>query len=64
MGSYRRQVPTLVFQGTADGTVTSPNAHQTLAQRAQANDRGYDAIDDGDVDDVADATSTATACRS
>lgn len=64
MGSYRRQVPTLVFQGTADGTVTSLNAHQTLSQWAQANDRGYDALDDGDVDDVADATSTATACRS
>ena len=64
MGSYRRQVPTLVFQGTADGTVAPVNAHQTLSQWAQANDRGYDAIDDADVDDVADATSTATACRS
>jgi poly(hydroxyalkanoate) depolymerase family esterase len=64
MGSYRRQVPTLVFQGTSDGTVNAVNAHQTLSQWAQANDRGYDALDDGDVDDVADATSTATVCRS
>jgi poly(hydroxyalkanoate) depolymerase family esterase len=63
MGSNRRQVPTLVFQGTSDGTVAPVNAHQTLTQWAQANDRGYDALDDGDVDDVADATSTATACR-
>jgi poly(hydroxyalkanoate) depolymerase family esterase len=63
MGANRRQVPTLVFQGTADGTVAPVNAHQTLSQWAQANDRGYDALDDGDVDDVADATSTATACR-
>lgn len=64
MGSYRREVPTLVFQGTADGTVNPVNAHQTLTQWAQANDRGYDGVDDNDVDDVADATSTATACRS
>lgn len=64
MGSYRRQIPTLVFQGTADGTVNPTNAHQTLSQWAQANDRGYDALDDGDVDDVSDASATATACRS
>lgn len=63
MGSYRRQVPTLVFQGTSDGTVNPVNAHQTLSQWAQANDRGYDGVDDGDVDDAADATTTATACR-
>lgn len=63
MGSYRREVPTLVFHGTADATVNPVNAHQTLSQWAQANDRGYDAVDDNDVDDTADATSTATACR-
>lgn len=63
MGSYRRQIPTLVFQGTADGTVNPLNAHQTLSQWAQANDRGYDAIDDGDVDDASDASATLTACR-
>jgi poly(hydroxyalkanoate) depolymerase family esterase len=64
MGSYRREVPTLVFHGTSDLTVNPVNAHQTLSQWAQANDRGYDALDDNDVDDTADATSTATACRS
>jgi poly(hydroxyalkanoate) depolymerase family esterase len=64
MGSYRREVPALVFHGTSDLTVNPVNAHQTLSQWAQADDRGYDALDDNDVDDTADATSTATACRS
>ena len=64
MGSYRREIPTLVFHGTSDLTVNPVNAHQTLSQWAQANDRAYDALDDNDVDDTADATATATACRS
>lgn len=64
MGSHRREVPVLVFHGTSDLTVNPTNAHQALSQWAQANDRGFDAVDDNDVDDTADATSTATACRS
>jgi len=64
MGSYRRTVPTLVFHGTADGTVNIKNAHQTLTQWAQTNDIASDGADNGNIDDTADASATGTACRS
>lgn len=64
MGSLRRPMPTLVVHGTADGTVNPLNGHQTLAQFAQTNDLASDGADNGNVDNAADATATATACRS
>ncbi|MPY67342.1 PHB depolymerase family esterase [Deinococcus sp. SDU3-2] len=64
MGSLRRPMPTLVFHGTADSTVNPLNGTQTLAQFAQTNDLATDGVDNGNVDSVADATATATACRS
>lgn len=63
MGANRRQVPVIVFQGSADGTVNPVNATQTIGQWAQANDRAYDALDDNDVDATADATTSGTTCR-
>ncbi|MFC4638223.1 alpha/beta hydrolase family esterase [Deinococcus hohokamensis] len=64
MGSARRVIPTLLFHGTSDSTVSITNTHQTAAQWAQANDLAYDGLDDGDIDNTADATVTGTACRS
>jgi len=60
----RRVIPTLVFQGSADGTVNPVNASQTVQQWTQANDLASDGADNGNVDYTADFTSTATACRS
>lgn len=64
MGSREHVIPTLVFHGTADYTVKSVNAQQTLAQWAQANDLANDGVNDNDIDATADSSATATACRS
>lgn len=64
MGSLRRTMPSLVFHGTADGTVNPINGNQTLAQFAQTNDIATDGSDNGNVDSAADASVTGTACRS
>lgn len=58
-----RSIPTLVFHGTADGTVNVVNAHQTAQQWTQTNDLASDGSDNGNVDYTADATVTGTACR-
>ncbi|MFL5542786.1 MAG: alpha/beta hydrolase family esterase [Longimicrobiaceae bacterium] len=60
----RRVIPTLVFHGSADGTVNPVNATQTVQQWTQTNDLASDGADNGNVDYTADFTSTATACRS
>lgn len=59
----RHPMPVLVFHGTSDGTVNVKNAHQTVQQWAQTHDLLYDALDDGDVDNTADASVAGTACR-
>jgi poly(3-hydroxybutyrate) depolymerase len=59
----RRVMPTLVFQGSADGTVNPVNATQTVQQWTQANDLASDGADNGNVDFTPDFTATATACR-
>jgi poly(hydroxyalkanoate) depolymerase family esterase len=58
-----RTIPTLVFHGTADGTVNVINAHQTAQQWTQTNDLASDGADNGNVDYTADATVAGTACR-
>ncbi|HET7233549.1 MAG TPA: PHB depolymerase family esterase [Longimicrobium sp.] len=58
-----RTIPTLVFHGTADGTVNVVNAHQTAQQWTQTDDLASDGSDNGNVDYTADATVTGTACR-
>lgn len=63
MSTRKHPMPTLVFQGTADSIVNPVNATQTLSQWAQTNDLAYDSLDNGEVDDVADATITGTTCR-
>ncbi len=60
----RRVIPTLVFHGSADGTVNPVNATQTVQQWTQTNDLASDGADNGNVDNTADFTTTATACRS
>lgn len=60
----RRVIPTLVFTGSADGTVNPVNATQTVQQWTQANDLASDGADNANVDNTADFTTTATACRS
>jgi len=60
----RRVIPTLVFHGSADGTVNPVNATQTVQQWTQTNDLASDGADNGNVDSTADFTTTATACRS
>lgn len=64
MGSRAHVMPTLVFHGTADGTVNSANAQQTLAQWAQANDLANNGVNDNEIDATADGSATATDCRS
>lgn len=59
----RRVIPTLVFHGTADGTVNPVNAGQTAQQWTQTADLASDGSDNGNVDYTADATVTGTACR-
>lgn len=60
----RRVIPTLVFHGSADGTVNPVNATQTVQQWTQTSDLASDGADNGNVDNTADFTTTATACRS
>lgn len=60
----RRVIPTLVFTGSADGIVNPVNATQTVQQWTQANDLASDGADNANVDNTADFTTTATACRS
>ncbi len=60
----RRVIPTLVFHGSADGTVNVANAHQTAQQWTQTSDLASDGADNGNVDNTADATVTGTTCRS
>ncbi|HET7464625.1 MAG TPA: PHB depolymerase family esterase [Longimicrobium sp.] len=59
-----RTIPTLVFHGSADGTVNVVNAHQTSQQWTQTDDLASDGSDNGNVDYTADATVSGTACRS
>ena len=59
----RRVMPTIIFHGSADGTVNVVNAHQTAQQWTQTNDLASDGSDNNNVDYTADATVTGTACR-
>ncbi|MDB4949895.1 MAG: esterase, depolymerase family [Gemmatimonadetes bacterium] len=63
MGSNRRTIPVLVFQGTADPYVNPLNATQTVGQWTQTADLTTDGADNGNVDATADATVSGTACR-
>ena len=58
MGTYKRVVPVQVWHGTADTTVYPINGSQVVSQWAQTDDLAYDGIDNNDIDDVADATTT------
>jgi len=58
-----RTIPTLVFHGTADGTVNVVNAHQTAQQWTQTDDLASDGADNGNVDYTPDATVSGTTCR-
>lgn len=60
MGNYGRVVPVQVWHGTADTTVYPVNGGQVISSWAQANDRISDGIDNNNIDDVADATTTGT----
>lgn len=60
MGSYARVVPVQVFHGTADTVVPPVNGDQVVSQWAQTNDRASDGLDNNNIDDVADATTSGT----
>ncbi|WWB85532.1 PHB depolymerase family esterase [Priestia aryabhattai] len=60
MGDHKRVVPVILFHGTADYTVEPINANQILSQWAQTNDRAADGLDNNNIDDTADQTSTGT----
>ncbi|KJL04570.1 PHB depolymerase family esterase [Priestia aryabhattai] len=60
MGDHKRVVPVILFHGTADYTVAPINANQILSQWAQTNDRAADGLDNNNIDDTADQTSTGT----
>jgi poly(hydroxyalkanoate) depolymerase family esterase len=54
MGSRTRQVPLIVFQGTADVVVPPATAGRVLRQWVRTDDLAPDGVVDGDVDAVAD----------
>jgi poly(hydroxyalkanoate) depolymerase family esterase len=58
MGSRARQVPILLFQGTADFVVPPETAYRLVGQWAQTDDLVLDGIDDNDVDAIADRVTT------
>jgi poly(hydroxyalkanoate) depolymerase family esterase len=58
MGAYRRVVPLIVFQGTADTVVVPSNAGRIISQWARTNDRAANDVLDGDIDDVPELTET------
>ncbi|MCU1603281.1 MAG: phaZ1 [Frankiales bacterium] len=60
MGGYARSVPVQVFQGTSDSVVPPVNGGQVISQWAQTDDRASDGIDNNNIDDVADATTSGT----
>lgn len=64
MSTRKHVMPTLVFQGTADSVVNPVNATQVLGQWAQTNDLASDGADNNNIKATADATTSATACRS
>jgi PKD repeat protein len=58
LDDYR--VPTIVFHGTDDGTVTPCNGDEAVEQATATNDLLDDGADDGSVDDTADRTNTGS----
>ena len=56
MGAFARAVRVLVIYGTSDDTVAPVNGDQVLSQWAQTDDSASDGVDDGNIDDTADAT--------
>ena len=60
MGSFARTVPVQVFQGTSDSIVPPINASQTISSWAQADDRASDGLDNNNIDDISDASTSGT----
>jgi poly(hydroxyalkanoate) depolymerase family esterase len=60
MGSYATTVPQIVFHGTSDSVVPPVNGGQVISQWAQTNDRASDGLDNNNIDDVVDATTSGT----
>jgi poly(hydroxyalkanoate) depolymerase family esterase len=58
MGSRKRVVPVVVVHGTGDMTVIPKNGDQVITQWAQINDLSSDNLDNDNIDDVADETSS------
>jgi poly(hydroxyalkanoate) depolymerase family esterase len=58
LGDY--QVPTMVFHGTDDGTVTPCNGDEAVEQATETNDLLDDDSDNGSVDYTADTTNTGS----
>ena len=54
------QVPTMVWHGTSDGTVTPCNGDEAVEQATETNDLLDDDSDDGSVDYTADQTNTGS----
>jgi poly(hydroxyalkanoate) depolymerase family esterase len=61
MGSLKRRMPVIVFQGTDDTTVDPINGDQVVSSWAQVNDLVDDGIDNNSMNDITDGTTTATA---
>lgn len=60
MGGYARSVPVILFHGTGDTVVPPVNASQEVTSWAQADDRASDGLDNNNIDDVVDATTSGT----
>ncbi|MEO6950916.1 MAG: PHB depolymerase family esterase [Polyangia bacterium] len=58
MSTNARTVRAFVIEGTVDFTVKPLNGDQTISQWAQTNDLASDGLDDGNIDDIADSTSS------
>ncbi|ASS77183.1 hypothetical protein CIG75_10165 [Tumebacillus algifaecis] len=60
MGSYKRRMPVVVFQGTSDTIVNPINASQVIAQWAKTNDLVDDGLENDSVKNVAGLTTAGS----